>query len=98
MHGFPSHLIRVRLRLYLNSETPPNWAARSRNVPRRGLEPPSLAALYPEPSVFANFTTWARGALVAILYRLWYTKSTAKGRSIRAQELLVDPDDHAQCG
>ena len=30
-------------------------------VPRRGLEPPHLAALDPKSSVSTNFTTWAWG-------------------------------------
>jgi hypothetical protein len=30
-----------------------------KDMPRRGLEPPRLAALVPETSVYTNFTTWA---------------------------------------
>ena len=59
--------------------TPTQWAARSAAhasvgfeptssilVPRRGLEPPRLAALVPHTSVYTNFTTWAS-------YREWYS-------------------------
>jgi hypothetical protein len=36
-------------------------------VPRRGLEPPHLAALVPETSASTNFATWANSSGARIL-------------------------------
>jgi hypothetical protein len=36
-----------------------SWLSSANLVPRRGLEPPHLAALVPETSASTNFATWA---------------------------------------
>ena len=40
-------------------------------VPRRGLEPPHLAALDPKSSVSTNFTTWACEGIYKKRYLFW---------------------------
>lgn len=47
------------------------YAAVSVLVPRRGLEPPRLAAHPPQGCVYTNFTTWAFISLMRLAH---YTK------------------------
>lgn len=49
-------------------------------VPRRGLEPPSLAAYGPEPYVVANFTTWANGLYFHVLFVFIYQSGRKEKR------------------
>lgn len=39
-------------------------------VPRRGLEPPRLAAYAPQAYVFTNYTTWASGTTIPLFLLL----------------------------
>ncbi len=54
--NFNRHLDEARIKSMTGGEP---ITARSRMVPRRGLEPPRLAALVPETSASTNSATWA---------------------------------------